>query len=43
MKSQQKYLKEDDIVGKLHDPMEVEEIGSPHSFEGKESQESAPP
>jgi hypothetical protein len=43
MKSLQQDLREDEIVGQLHDSMEVEEIGSPHSTEGREAQYSVPP
>jgi hypothetical protein len=41
--SLQEELREDKTMGQNHDPTEVEEIGSPHSAEGRETQDSVPP
>jgi hypothetical protein len=39
----QANLREDKTVGQNHDPMEVEELGSPHSAEGQGAQDSVHP
>jgi hypothetical protein len=41
--SLQEGVHEEETVGQAHNPMEVEEIGSPHSAEGQVVQDGAPP